>query len=229
MVTSAAVNRSMSVRKLLKNDLNFEVSFVISCSFLSKIFLLFWYWTAKSHKVFRALSKLGLISKVSIDRGKICSWVVQFLKIGIPSSSIVSLKKFMKAIFIVKYISKSVFVSEPLQTASNSKRKLLLVSTSQLHKILLFIRMYGWLGMFIRMLLLCEHITFYRWASLPKWSEIHHQVWWVLCQFCCNSTRIHSFPLWCYNYKQFFTGIFISNFLTHFQFLCMQCYVCFFI
>ena len=45
MVTSAAVNRSMSARKLLRNDLNSEVSFVFSnfCSFLSKIFLLFWY------------------------------------------------------------------------------------------------------------------------------------------------------------------------------------------
>ena len=45
MVTSAAVNRSMSAKKLLRNDLDFEVSFVISksCSFLSKIFLLFWY------------------------------------------------------------------------------------------------------------------------------------------------------------------------------------------
>ena len=38
MVTSAAVNRSMSTRKLLRNDLNSEVSFVFStsCSFLSK-------------------------------------------------------------------------------------------------------------------------------------------------------------------------------------------------
>ena len=45
MVTSAAVNRSMSTRKLLRNDLNFEFSFVLSnsWSFLSKIFLLFWY------------------------------------------------------------------------------------------------------------------------------------------------------------------------------------------
>ena len=45
MVTSAGVNRSMSARKLLRNNLNFEVSFVFSnsCSFLSKIFLLFWH------------------------------------------------------------------------------------------------------------------------------------------------------------------------------------------
>ena len=78
MFTIAAVNRNMSTRKLLRNDLNSEFSFVLSnsWSFLSKIFLLFWYWIAKSHKVFGALSKLGLISKVSIDRGKICSWVV---------------------------------------------------------------------------------------------------------------------------------------------------------
>ena len=45
MVTSAAVNRSMSARKLLRNDLNSEFSFVLSnsWSFLFKIFLLFWY------------------------------------------------------------------------------------------------------------------------------------------------------------------------------------------
>ena len=45
MVISAAVNRSVSARILLRNDLNSEVSFVFSnsCSFLSRIFLLFWY------------------------------------------------------------------------------------------------------------------------------------------------------------------------------------------
>ena len=94
MITSAAVNRSMSARKLFRNDLNFEVSsgFSNSCSLLSKIFFLFWYCIAKSHKVFGALSKFGLISNVSIDRGKICSWVVQFLEAGIPSSSMMSSK-----------------------------------------------------------------------------------------------------------------------------------------
>ena len=94
MVTSAAVNRSMSARKLFRNDLNFKLSSGFSnfCSSLSKIFFWFQYWTAKSCKVFGALSKLGLISKVSIDRGKICSFVIQFLKMGIPNSSIVSLK-----------------------------------------------------------------------------------------------------------------------------------------
>ena len=93
-VTSAAVNRSKSARKLFRNDLNFEISSGFSnfCSFVSKIFFLFWYCTAKSHKVFGALSRLGWISKVSIDRGRICSFVVQFLKMGIPNSSIVSSK-----------------------------------------------------------------------------------------------------------------------------------------
>ena len=45
MVTSAAVNKSMSARKLLRNDLNSEFSFVLSNSWsiLFKIFLLFWY------------------------------------------------------------------------------------------------------------------------------------------------------------------------------------------
>ena len=35
MVTSAAVNRSLSARKLLRNDLNFEVSFVFLIHVLS--------------------------------------------------------------------------------------------------------------------------------------------------------------------------------------------------
>ena len=44
-VTSAAVNRSKSAKKLFRNDLNFEISsgFSNSCSFLSKIFFLFQY------------------------------------------------------------------------------------------------------------------------------------------------------------------------------------------
>ena len=93
-VINVAVNRSMSARKLFRNNLNFEVSsgFSNSCSFLFRIFFLFQYRTAKSHKVFGALSKLGLISKVSIDKGKICSLVVQFHEIGIPNSSIMSSK-----------------------------------------------------------------------------------------------------------------------------------------
>ena len=91
-VISAAVNISMSAKKLFRNDLNFEFSsgFSNSCSFWLRIFFLFWYWTAKSHKVFRALSRLGLISKVSIDKGKICSWVVQFCETGMPNFSIMS-------------------------------------------------------------------------------------------------------------------------------------------
>ena len=93
-VISAAVNISMSARKLFRTDLNFEFSsgFSDSCSFWFRIFLLFWYSTAKSCKVFGALSKLGLISKVSIDKGRICSWVVQFHETGIPNSSIMSSK-----------------------------------------------------------------------------------------------------------------------------------------
>ena len=93
-VISAAVNISMSARKLFRNDLNFEFSSGLSnsCSFLFRVFLLFRYCIAKSHKVFGALSKLGLISKVSNDEGKICSWVVQFRETSIPNSSIMSLK-----------------------------------------------------------------------------------------------------------------------------------------
>ena len=93
-VISLAVNRSMSAKKLFRNDLNFEVSsgFSNSCSFLFRICFLFWYWTAKSCKVFRVLSRLGLISKVSINKGKICSWVVQFHETGMPNFSIMSSK-----------------------------------------------------------------------------------------------------------------------------------------
>ena len=44
-VISAAVNISMSGRKLFRNDLNFEFSsgFSNSCSLLFRIFFLFWY------------------------------------------------------------------------------------------------------------------------------------------------------------------------------------------
>ena len=93
-VISMAVNISMSARKLFRNDWNFAFSCGLSnsCSFLSRIFLLFRYCIAKSHKVVGALSKLGLISKVSNDKGKICSWVVQFRETGIPNSSIISSK-----------------------------------------------------------------------------------------------------------------------------------------
>ena len=93
-VISAAVNISMSARKLFRNDLIFEFSCGLSdsCSFLSKIFFLFLYWIAKSHSVFEALIKLGLISKVSRDSGKICSWVIQFHETGMPKFSIMSSK-----------------------------------------------------------------------------------------------------------------------------------------
>ena len=52
-VISAAANRSMSARKLFRNDLNYEVPSGLSnsCSFLFRIFLLFRYRTAKSCKV----------------------------------------------------------------------------------------------------------------------------------------------------------------------------------
>ena len=93
-VISVAVNISMSARKLFKNDLNFEFSsgVSVSCSFLFIIFLCLWYWTANSHKVFGALSRLELISKFSNKKDKICSWVVQFCEIGMPNSSIMSSK-----------------------------------------------------------------------------------------------------------------------------------------
>ena len=71
-VISVAVNISTSARKLFRNDGNFEFSFGLSssCSFLSKMFFLFLYWIAKSHSVFGALIKLGLISNISSDSGR---------------------------------------------------------------------------------------------------------------------------------------------------------------
>ena len=67
-------------------------------------------------------------------------------------------QKLTKAKFTVKYITKS--VSEFPHAASNSKRKFLSASTSQLHKILLFNNTYWWLGILIGMLLLYEPIIF---------------------------------------------------------------------
>ena len=93
-VISAAVNISTSARKLFRNDRNFELSSGLSssCSFLSRIFFLFLYWIAKSHNVFGALIKFGLISNVLSDNCKICSCVIQFCCICIPNSSIISSK-----------------------------------------------------------------------------------------------------------------------------------------
>ena len=74
-VISTAVNISTSVRKLFRNNQNFEFSFGLSssCSSLLKRFFLFLYWIAKSHSILGVLSKLGLISNVSSYSGKICS------------------------------------------------------------------------------------------------------------------------------------------------------------
>ena len=90
-VISVAVNISMLARKLFRNDWNFEFSSGLSssCSFLSWIFFLL---DCQILQCFGALTKLGLISKVSSDSGKICSWVTQFHEIGIPNSSIMSSK-----------------------------------------------------------------------------------------------------------------------------------------
>ena len=62
-VISTAVNISTSARKLFKNVWNLELFLGLSKfrSFWLKMFLLFLYWTASSHNVFRALIKFGLI------------------------------------------------------------------------------------------------------------------------------------------------------------------------
>ena len=93
-VISVAVNISTSARKLFRNDLNFEFPSGLSssCSFLSRVFLLFLYRIAKSCNVFGALIKLGLISNVLSDNVRNCSCVIQFHEICISNSSIISSK-----------------------------------------------------------------------------------------------------------------------------------------
>ena len=93
-VISAAVNISTSARKLFRNAWNllFSLGLAKFCSFLSKIFFLFLYHTAKCRSVLGALIKFGLISNVSSDVGRICSCVVQFNKICFPKFSKMSSK-----------------------------------------------------------------------------------------------------------------------------------------
>ena len=94
-VISAAVNINTSAKKLFRNAWNLEL-FSLGpskiCSFLSKIFFLFLYCTAKSRSVLGALIKIGLISNVSSNIGRICSCVVQFNEICYPKFSKMSSK-----------------------------------------------------------------------------------------------------------------------------------------
>ena len=92
---STAVNISTLAIKLFRKDRNLEsLSFGVSefLSFLSRIFFLFLYHTAKSHSVLGALIKFGLISNVLSDIGRICSCVVQFNKICFSKFSKMSSK-----------------------------------------------------------------------------------------------------------------------------------------
>ena len=72
-VISAAVNISTSAMKLFRNARNLESLFFGLSelrSFLSRIFFLFLYRTAKSRSVLRALIKYGLILNVLSDMGQ---------------------------------------------------------------------------------------------------------------------------------------------------------------
>ena len=94
-VISAAVNMSTSAKRLFRNVWNLELFSLGSSefrSFLSNIFFLFLYRTAKPHSVLGALIKFGLISNVSSDIGRICSCVVQFNEICFPKFSKISSK-----------------------------------------------------------------------------------------------------------------------------------------
>ena len=148
LLDNAATKRIMSARKLLRKDFKLRTlltSFLIYV-LLKVLYLLF--VSKLIYKIFQhvfgAFNKLALISNGSNDIAKICSWVVQFLKIGTPKDQVRLSKKLTKAKFTVKYITKS--VSEFPHAATNSKRKFLSASTSHLHKILLFNNTYGWIG-----------------------------------------------------------------------------------
>ena len=84
--------------------------------------------------------------------------LTNFLNLEHPKDPVKLSKRSTKAKFNVKYITNSVL--EFPHAASDSKRKFLSASTSQLHKILLFNNTYMWLGILIRMLLLYENNIF---------------------------------------------------------------------
>ena len=105
-------------------------------------------------KCLDACKRLGLISNDSSDIGNGCFSCIQFLSIGV--SITVSVKSsiwFRNAMFTVKYISSFWLLFSP-HAANDSKRKLSSASISQLHKIFLSSKTYGWLGIFTGMLLL---------------------------------------------------------------------------
>ena len=92
-VLSAAVIISMSARKLFRNDLNFKFLLGFLILVLSGSEYSFYFSIGLPDlTVFGGLSRLGLISKVSIEKGKICSWVVQFCETGMANFSIMSSK-----------------------------------------------------------------------------------------------------------------------------------------
>ena len=95
IVINAAVKRSMSIKKLFRKEPNLEfflASSISFCPFISRIFFLFLCWAIRSFSVLGPRSKFGLNSKVSMEIGQICSWVVQFFKTGMPKSSLASSK-----------------------------------------------------------------------------------------------------------------------------------------
>ena len=83
IVINAVVKRSMSTKTYFRKEPNLELFFASSisfCPFIFRISLLFLYWTTRSFSVFGVLSRLGSNLKVSMEIGRICSWVVQFFQ-----------------------------------------------------------------------------------------------------------------------------------------------------
>ena len=88
IVINAAMKRSMSTRKLSRKEPNLDLvlaSFIFFCSFFSIISFLHLYWVTKSFIFLGVLNSLGSNSKLCTEIGKICSWVVQFVKIEEPN------------------------------------------------------------------------------------------------------------------------------------------------
>ena len=102
-----------------------------------------------------ACNRLELISKDSSEMGKICLSCIQFLSIGVSNISGKSSRWSRNAKFTVKNISGFWMLFSP-HAAKDSSRKLSSASISQLHKIFLSSKTYGWLGIFTGILLLCQ-------------------------------------------------------------------------
>ena len=131
-VNIAAMNTNVSVKKLLMKDLNFDVHL----SHLVAVILFSWYWSIKSLSITEACINLELNWKDSKEIGNGCLKLVQFLLMEflwfhliLPNS--LQIPNLQESTFL-----DLVFSCSP-HAASDSNRKLLSASMSQLHKMFL--------------------------------------------------------------------------------------------